>query len=193
MSIYYDFRSETDPELHGFTDDPTGEKLPPENKPWILTGQMESDEKWDAGVSRAAVLAGVMENGFFLWDKKEFGHTPSAKPTIESDRVEGTWVYDVRGNHIGTIKRLIIEKTTGRVLYVDMTFGGFLGVGTHHYTIPWEKLSYDAKLGGYRTDITEDQVRGTSEIHGDAEVWPKRQRTEEARKEWLFPPNTGAL
>jgi hypothetical protein len=32
------------------------------------------------------------------------GH-PRGKPLIESDRVEGTVVYDFHGNRIGTIKR----------------------------------------------------------------------------------------
>src|SRR5215211_4850717 len=59
-----------------------------------------------------------------------------------------------------TIKRLLIEKVTGRVVYVDVTFGGFLGIGVHHQTIPWEKLRYDREFGGYRTDITAEQVRG---------------------------------
>jgi hypothetical protein len=26
--------------------------------------------------------------------------------------------------------------------------------------MPWSKLTYDTSLGGYRTDITEDQLRG---------------------------------
>jgi sporulation protein YlmC with PRC-barrel domain len=192
MTVYYDFRSEKNPELHAFTDDATGEKLPPESKPWTLVGQVGPDEKWTAGVSRAAVAAGVLENGFFLWDKREFDRT-SSKPTIESDRVEGTRVYDLRGNHIGTIKRLIIEKTSGRVLEVDITFGGFLGLGSHHHTVPWEKLHYDATLGGYRTDIAEEQVRGALESYGNGEIWPERRRERDAKEQWLFPPNTGAL
>ena len=40
-----------------------------------------------------------------------------------------------------------------------MTFGGFLGIGSHEHTIPWDKLDYDTRLGGYRTDITEEQLR----------------------------------
>ena len=35
-----------------------------------------------------------------------------------------------------------------------------LGVGEEEHTIPWSKLDYDTSLGGYRTDITEDQLRG---------------------------------
>jgi hypothetical protein len=37
----------------------------------------------------------------------------TGKPIIESDRVEGTTVYDARGNSIGSIKRLMIEKISG--------------------------------------------------------------------------------
>ena len=53
----------------------------------------------------------------------------TGKPLIESDRVEGTTVYDPAGNNIGSIKRLMIEKISGRVAYAMMSFGGFLGYG----------------------------------------------------------------
>ncbi len=39
----------------------------------------------------------------------------TGKPLIESDRVEGTRVYDRQGNSIGSIKRLMIEKISGKV------------------------------------------------------------------------------
>jgi PRC-barrel domain len=57
----------------------------------------------------------------------------TGKPLIESDRVEGTTVYDPQGNNIGTIKRLMIEKLSGRVAYAIMSFGGFLGMGTEEH------------------------------------------------------------
>ena len=34
----------------------------------------------------------------------------TGKPLIESDRVEGTTVYDPQANNIGSVKRLMIEK-----------------------------------------------------------------------------------
>jgi hypothetical protein len=37
----------------------------------------------------------------------------SGKALIESDRVEGTTIYDPQGASIGTIKRLMIEKING--------------------------------------------------------------------------------
>ena len=191
MTTYYEFRSEKDPELRGLTDDPAGDKLPADNRPWTMVRQVTSEESWSLGFSKAASIAGVAENGFFLWDKKAFDTRPSSKSVIESDRVEGTAVYDPHDNHIGTIKRLIIEKVSGRVLYVDITFGGFLGLGTHHHTIPWEKLAYEPSLGGYRTDVTEEQVRGAPPLYGDAEVWPERSRDKEMQEYWRIPPNIG--
>jgi hypothetical protein len=159
MRTYYYFQSESSPELHAFTDDRSGEKLPQESKPWAFLREMSPEGAWTHGASRAVVVAGIAENGFSLWDTTT-EHPTASKPIIESDRVEGTAVFNLKGNQIGTIKRLLIEKVSGRVVYVDVTFGGFLGLGTHHHTIPWDKLTFDTSIHGYRTDITEEQVRG---------------------------------
>ncbi len=61
--------------------------------------------------------------------------TRTGKPLIESDRVEGTTVYSMDGSDIGLIKRLMIDKISGKVAYAVMSFGGFLGDGRgriHH-------------------------------------------------------------
>jgi PRC-barrel domain len=185
MRTYYHFRSGADPTLQAFTDDPTADRLPAENRPWTFVAKVSPDEDWAYGPSKAAVAAGVLENGFFLWGVP---NQPSSKPVIESDRVEGTAVYDPAGHRIGTIKRLLIEKVSGRVTYGVMTFGGFLGIGAHEHTIPWNKLSYDTRLNGYRTDITEEQLRGAPPLYGDGEVWPDRKREKELRDYWDVPP-----
>ncbi len=82
---------------------------------------------------------------------------------IDSKRVEGTDVFDPTGKHIGAIKRLVIDKTSGRIVYTIAQFGGFLGMGGDDYTIPWNKLNYDTTLGGYVTDVTQEQLKGAPE------------------------------
>lgn len=83
---------------------------------------------------------------------------------IDSKRVEGTEVFDPNGKHIGSIKRLVLDKVSGRVVYTVASFGGFLGLGGNEYTIPWSKLTYDTNLGGYCTDITEAQLKGSPDF-----------------------------
>jgi hypothetical protein len=185
-TTYYVFQSATAPDLRGITGDPDGASLPAEDGPWTLERQVAPDEPWSLDANHAVVEFGILEIGFYLW-----GPIPrhaSSKPVIESDRVEGTAVYDPQGHRIGTIKRLLIEKVSGRVVYVDMTFGGFLGLGTHHHTIPWEKLIFDTRLHGYRTDITEEQVRGAPAFYGDDEVWPDKKREQELWDYWRDLP-----
>lgn len=79
---------------------------------------------------------------------------------ISSDKVQGTEVYGPNGEHVGEIDRLMIERTSGRVAYAVMSFGGFLGMGKDYYPVPWNSLRYDTTLDGYRTDITREQVEG---------------------------------
>jgi PRC-barrel domain len=118
----------------------------------------------------------------------------TGKPLIESDRVEGTTVYDPRGNNIGSIKRLMIEKISGKVVYAVMSFGGFLGVGADEHTIPWNKLDYDTNLGGYRTDITEEQLRGAPGFYRDRDYdWSDRNRERELHDYWRAPYYWGGI
>ncbi len=78
---------------------------------------------------------------------------------IGSDKVEGTAVYGMDRNKIGSIERVMIDKVSGRVSYAVLGFGGFLGLGNDHYPLPWQSLKYDTALSGYVTGITADELR----------------------------------
>jgi sporulation protein YlmC with PRC-barrel domain len=100
----------------------------------------------------------------------------SGKPLIESDRVEGTAVYDRSGKRIGTVERVMIDKISGRVAYAVMSFGGFFGVGADEYAVPWRMLDYDPRLGGYQIQITAEQLRRAPSLSGArGQDWPDRQ------------------
>lgn len=77
---------------------------------------------------------------------------------IASDKVEGTAVYDPTGERLGTVVNFMVDKVTGQVAYVVMSFGGFLGLGESHHPLPWRALRYDVRLGGYVVDIDKDRL-----------------------------------
>ena len=77
---------------------------------------------------------------------------------IESDNIEGTPVYSGEGQLLGKIKRLIIDKASGRVAYIVVTLQS-PGLGDVPYMIPWSRISYDKNEGSYRTEISEAQLR----------------------------------
>lgn len=87
---------------------------------------------------------------------------------IASDKVVGTAVYGLNdqkvgsseNEKIGSIEQLMIEKTSGQVSYAVVSFGGFLGLGADYYPLPWKSLKYDTELGGYRTGVSADRLKG---------------------------------
>ncbi|MCC6948773.1 MAG: PRC-barrel domain-containing protein [Bradyrhizobiaceae bacterium] len=78
---------------------------------------------------------------------------------IASDRIEGTPVRGIDSRKIGFIKRLMIDKHTGRVRYAVMNCGGFLGIGGEYRAVPWDALQYDPVLSAYRLTLSEDELR----------------------------------
>ena len=68
---------------------------------------------------------------------------------ISSQEVEGTAVYNAAGEKLGSIDDLMIDKQSGQVRYAVLEFGGFLGMGTDRYPLPWSMLKYDTSQDGY--------------------------------------------
>jgi sporulation protein YlmC with PRC-barrel domain len=75
--------------------------------------------------------------------------TGTSTDKISSDRVEGTNVYNQAGDKLGSVDDLIIDKQSGQVRYAVLEFGGFLGMGTDRYPLPWDMLKYDTDMDGY--------------------------------------------
>jgi sporulation protein YlmC with PRC-barrel domain len=99
---------------------------------------------------------------------------------ISSEDVEGTNVYDMKGTKIGEVDHLMIDKVSGRVTYAVLSFGGFLGLGHSHYPVPWGALKYDTSLDGFRTAISEKQLKDAPQFSDDSwsdRDWENRTHT----------------
>lgn len=77
---------------------------------------------------------------------------------ISSDKVEGTSVYNTDGEKLGSIDDLVIDKRSGQVCYAVLEFGGFLGMGTDRYPLPWSMLKYDTERDGYVVPIDKSTL-----------------------------------
>ncbi|GGI72068.1 hypothetical protein GCM10007973_06320 [Polymorphobacter multimanifer] len=77
---------------------------------------------------------------------------------ISADKVEGTAVYNASGEKLGSVDSIMIDKVSGEVAYVVMSFGGFLGIGEKYHPLPWDLLDYDTGLDGYRVDLGREQL-----------------------------------
>ena len=108
-------------------------------------------------------------------EDREFGNL------IGSDKVEDTAVYGADKSKIGSIKRVMIDKISGKVSYAVLSFGGFLGMGDDYYPLPWQSLKYDTNIGGYVTGLTENELKGAPKYSNDS-AW-----------DWANPTSTKSV
>jgi sporulation protein YlmC with PRC-barrel domain len=87
-------------------------------------------------------------------------NTTTTSDVISSDKVEGTAVYNHGGDKLGSIDDLMIDKHSGQIRYAVLEFGGFLGMGTDRYPLPWNMLKYDTEKEGYVVPIDKDKLDG---------------------------------
>ncbi|WP_443970245.1 PRC-barrel domain-containing protein [Sphingobium sp. CR28] len=72
---------------------------------------------------------------------------------IASNKVEGTSVYNREGEKLGSIYNFMVDKRSGQVEYAALQFGGFFGLGSDYYPLPWNVLDYDVQQGGYVVNL----------------------------------------
>lgn len=108
---------------------------------------------------------------------------------ISSEDVEGTRVFDLDGNAIGSVDHLMIDKVSGRVIYAVLSFGGIMSLGHSHYPIPWAALTYDPDIDGFRTGINEDQLRDAPAFSDDS--YRSRAWETQVHDHYAVPPYWG--
>jgi sporulation protein YlmC with PRC-barrel domain len=101
----------------------------------------------------------------------ETADRPETSDLIASDEVEGTNVYRSDGEKIGDIERVMIDKRSGKVAYAVMSFGGFMGFGEEYYPLPWSRLTYNERLGGYEVNIAESELQDAPKYGRQDDNW----------------------
>jgi len=79
--------------------------------------------------------------------------TDETSRLIASSKVEGTAVYNREREKLGSIYNFMVDKRSGKVEYAVLSFGGLFGLGSDYYPLPWDVLTYDTDLGGYRVEL----------------------------------------
>ncbi|WP_448502091.1 PRC-barrel domain-containing protein [Sphingomonas sp.] len=92
---------------------------------------------------------------------------------IASDRVEGTSVHNREGEKLGSVERFMVDRASGQVEYVVLSFGGFLGLGERYFPVPWQALDYDPAHGGYVVDLTREQIEGAPSYEAEEPAYDR--------------------
>jgi hypothetical protein len=89
---------------------------------------------------------------------------------IRAAQVQGTAVTNPANEDLGSIRDVVLDKFDGSVRYAVLEFGGFLGLGSKLFALPWELLNYNEAVDAYVIDIDKQVLQRAPGF--DSDNWP---------------------
>jgi len=89
---------------------------------------------------------------------------------VRSDEVIGKAVKNLDKQHLGEIEEIVLDKLTGQVHYVVLSFGGLLGLGDKFFAIPWNAISYSPGDKCFILNVSKDKLKDAPGF--DKDHWP---------------------
>lgn len=89
---------------------------------------------------------------------------------VKASSIIGTKVVNPMAESLGDIKEIVIDPRTGRVAYVVVSFGGFLGMGEKLFAIPFSSFEYNLVDNEYVLHVPKDRLEKAPGF--DPEYWP---------------------
>lgn len=84
--------------------------------------------------------------------------------------LDGDTVVNSAGDDLGKIEDIMLDVTAGRIAYAVLSFGGFLGMGTKLFAIPWSALTLDTDEKRFVLDVAKERLENAPGF--DKDHWP---------------------
>jgi hypothetical protein len=89
---------------------------------------------------------------------------------VKTKEVVGLDVLNGSKENLGKIEEIMLDKISGRVAYVVLSCGGFLGMGEKLFAIPWNAFHYDPKEKAFLLKIDKEKLKNAPSF--DKNNWP---------------------
>lgn len=103
-------------------------------------------------------------------------------------------VYNLQDEKLGGIHDIMIDLHTGKIEYVVVECGGFLGIGEKFFAIPYQAFMVDANKEAFILDQTKETLKDAPGF--DKDHWPEtNSHYNDASTYWggFMGSNTGAV
>jgi sporulation protein YlmC with PRC-barrel domain len=89
---------------------------------------------------------------------------------LSSSSIVGDDVKNMTGDDLGSIKDLMIDLNEGYIEYAVLQFGGFLGIGSKYFAIPWSELKLDPDNKNFILNRDKEFLKNAPGF--DKDHWP---------------------
>lgn len=90
--------------------------------------------------------------------------------TLSASTLMNEPVVNLQGEDIGKVEDYVIDLDSGCVAYAVLSFGGFLGIGSKLFAIPWKSLQLDMENHKWVLDVSEESLEDAPGF--DKDNWP---------------------
>lgn len=90
---------------------------------------------------------------------------------LTASSLRGDKVVNEGGEALGNILDVMLNLNDGRIQYVIIAFGGFLGIGRKYFAVPFEELTIDTHRHAFILDQSRKSFEGRPGF--DKDHWPE--------------------
>lgn len=83
---------------------------------------------------------------------------------------DGETIVNPAGETLGEVEEIMLDVRSGRIAYVVLAAGGFLGVGDKYFAIPWRALTLDTDRKVFILDVDKERLQQAPGF--DKDCWP---------------------
>lgn len=95
------------------------------------------------------------------------GSTPRV---LATSALKGSRVGNFAGEDLGKVDDLVVDVATGRLGYVIVSIGGFLGIGDKLFAVPWELFTVRVEDHQFLLDIEKQMLQDAPSF--ERSKWP---------------------
>ncbi len=126
--------------------------------------------------------------------------TKTSAATIRASEFIGMNIQNSKGESVGEINDLVLDAGSGKVRYAAVTYGGFLGLGSKMFAVPFEAFRCERDPDDpddpddfvLVLDVTQQQLEGSQGF--DKDSWPNfadRNFTNDLDRRYRIERRTG--
>jgi uncharacterized protein YrrD len=94
----------------------------------------------------------------------------NSKSLLSASSVTGNKIKNTSDDTLGTVDEIMLDCSTGKIAYVVMSAGGFLGIGEKLFALPMSALTIDLDNKCFRTGLSKEIFEKADGF--DKDQWP---------------------
>ncbi|HAR32753.1 MAG TPA: photosystem reaction center subunit H [Desulfobacter sp.] len=90
---------------------------------------------------------------------------------VSASKIIGETVVNRQSENVGKIDELVIDAKKNRIMYVVLSFGGFMGMGNKLFAMPWEAFEFSVTENKLILNVDKEKLKAAPGFEKGDE-WP---------------------